>query len=271
MDALEKENHFHHQNFILKKNLIHSLPDLQDTSPLNSLESLNNLHDFPIQSLQTLEAHCGDKIDFDLNEDKIAFAKKKFRKIKVFLPFLKKMVEQKTTTQRINDYNYRKALRKHRSFNNNKDCDNSLESIIEDKVNRVDENMMEEFKKFPRSYFLGGVLKVKFSRYIYAGEHCGLRALTENALRNRAVMADDDCHCLSLDKEDFLKVLEDERTLHADKIDFFKRILEKFDIQKITRFSLLWEQQSFQNGEIIYQQDENSDALYTLFQGEVVV
>jgi len=245
------------------------LPDLNDTNSLNSLCSISNLQEIPLQSLQTLEVLCDEKLDIDPNEDKTAFARKKFRKMKAFLPFLKKMVEQKTATQRINDYNYKKALRKHRSFKNHS-C-NSLDPIVEDLANQVDENILEEFKRYPRAYFIGGVLKVKFSKYLYAGDHCGLKALTDNALRNRAVIVDEDCHCISLHKDDFLRVLEDERTLHADKIDFFKKIFDKFDKKKVVRFSLLWEHQSFQAGDSVCQQGENSDSLYALFQGEVVV
>ncbi len=270
IETIEKESRLQYRSDPIAKNATLSLPELPETAPLGTSTTMKNT---PFQSLNNLEVlweEDGEEKDPEEAKDKTSNALKKFRKMKAVLPFLKKMMDQKTATQRITDYNYKKALRRQKSIQKTL----SQEDLHEPNDNfaaKVDESILEEFKRYPKSYFIGGVLKVKFLKYLYAGDYCGLRALTENSLRNRAVIADEECHCMSLSREDFLKIMEKEKELNADKIEFFRKMFDKFETRRVMKFSLLWNCQTLNKGDTVFQQGEPSDNLFALAHGDVVL
>lgn len=196
-------------------------------------------------------------------------AKKRFRKLKAVLPFLKKINGEKTTVTNAEEYRYKKSIKKNRSI---------LRPILsDDEINRevleaeFGASIVKEFMKFPRAYFIGGILKVRFSKYLYPGGQCGIRAMRDNSLRSRAVFAEEDCHCLSLHRDDFAAVIESEKALNSDKIEYFKKLFNMYDHRVVSEFSLLWENMMYKTNDIIYHQNEPSDYLYLLASGQVMV
>lgn len=271
IETIEKESRSQYRSDPIPKNAALSLPELPETAPLGTSTMMKNT---PFQSLNNLEVlweEDGEEKDQEEAKDKASNALKKFRKMKAVLPFLKKMLDQKTATQRITDYNYKKALRRQKSLQKTLSQEDLTDLNPDNFAAKVDESILEEFKRYPKSYFIGGVLKVKFLKYLYAGDYCGLRALTENSLRNRAVIADEDCHCMSLSREDFLKILEKEKELNADKIEFFRKMFDKFETRRVMKFSLLWNCQTLNKGDTVFQQGEASDHLFALAHGDVVL
>lgn len=271
IETIEKESRSHYRSDPISKNAVLSLPELPENPTIGSMSALKNA---PFQSLNSLEVlweEDAEQKDQEEAKDKASNALKKFRKMKAVLPFLKKMMDQKTATQRITDYNYKKALRRQKSVQRTLSQEELPESQLDAFAEKLDESILEEFKRYPKSYFIGGVLKVKFLRYLFAGDYCGLRALTENSLRNRAVLADEDCHCLVLAREDYLKIIEKERELNADKIEFFRKMFDKFETRRVMKFSLLWNCQTLNKGDTVFTQGEASDHLFALSHGDVVL
>ena len=194
---------------------------------------------------------------------------KKLQKVKAMLPFLKQMATQKTATQRVSEYNYKQSLRK--TLNPRRNQPLGISGAVDYIPEGIELENLKEFKKLPRVYFLGGILKVEFLKDLLPGECCGIKALTDNALTNRAIIADEDCECIVLSKEDFTLVLDDEKTLNAEKIEFFKGLFHRYNDNYVTRFSLLWEHQSHQINDTVFRQNDRPQYLYALCKGEVIV
>ena len=144
----------------------------------------------------------------------------------------------------------------------------SLNSIVDEEVG---EDLMKEFRKQQRNYFVGEILKVKFSRVVSTASHFGIRGIGKNSTSKEAVAAADECHCITLYKEDYLAALNQERTLHSGKIDFFRKMFPDYDESNLVEFSLLWDKQIYKRGDIVYQENDNCDSLYIVFEGEAVV
>ncbi len=194
--------------------------------------------------------------------------KKRLRKLKAVIPFLAKLNTNKNATQNAEEYRYKKVIKKPRSIMKPLMVEEGLLEGLEKEFGCY---IVDEFKKYPKAYFIGGLLKVRFSKFLEAGSHCGLRALRDNSLRSRAVFAEDDCYCISLHREDFIKVLENEKALNIDKIEFFKNMFNMIDDKSVIEFSLLWENHPCKLNDVLYQQGSPSNYLYVLCSGEVTV
>ncbi len=127
------------------------------------------------------------------------------------------------------------------------------------------------FKASSRNYFIGEVLKVKFSSILGPGEHFGSRGMLKNSLYKQAVIASSECHCITLSKEDFQATLERELLQNQDKINFFSSIFPEADKETLTGFSILWNKHLYKRGDTIYQEDDSCHNLYIVLEGELTV
>jgi len=269
IDEIEKESHSKFGGGFLQNSqagsAIPSLPDRVET-PTSVASSVHWTNKALHASLNTISeeevSETGGTSDA---------TKKRFRKLKAVLPFLQKMNNgaEKTRAENAEEYRYKKSIKKIRSF---------LKPILsEDEINfevlekELGRSVVEEFMKYPKNYFIGGILKIKFSKFLMPGSHCGIRALRDNSLRTRAVFAEDDCYCLSLHRDHFAAVIENEKALNSDKIEFFKKMFNMFDQRSVVEFSLLWENIACKQNEVIFQQNETSNYLYVLSSGEIMV
>jgi len=144
----------------------------------------------------------------------------------------------------------------------------SLNSVEEEEV---DEDLMREFKKQMRNYFVGEILKVKFSRFVGSGSHFGIRGIGKNTISKQAVTAAEECHCITLYKEDYLMALNQEKNLHMGKIGFFRKMFPDYEEEILVEFSLLWDKQIYKRGDVIYQENDNFNFLYIVLEGEIIV
>ena len=269
IDEIEKESHNKYGGGFLQSSqtgsTIPSLPDLQKVeTPTSTTSSVQ-------WGTKALHASLNTISEEDVSEGggTSDATKKRFRKLKAVLPFLQKMNTEKTRVQNAEEYMYKKTIKKVRSI---------LKPILSDEdINlevlerELGSSVVEEFVKYSRNYFIGGILKVRFSKFLLPGSHCGIRALRDNSLRSRAVFAEDNCYCLSLHRDHFAAVIENEKALNSDKIEFFKKMFNMFDERSVVEFSLLWENQTCKLNDVIFQQNEVSNHLYVLSTGEIMV
>jgi len=135
----------------------------------------------------------------------------------------------------------------------------------------VDEELLRHLRKFPKIYFVGDTLKIKYSRTIGSGNYFGRRAINKKSLSKQVIVADEECHCIVLHKDDYLMALEAEKNLHRDKINFFKQMFPQIDPELVTEFSLLWDKDSYKRSDVIYQEKDSSNRLFVVFEGEIII
>lgn len=197
-------------------------------------------------------------------------SKDKFVKINSVLPSLRRMSTVKWKSENLDEAKCQKALTKMKTVINSMNLDGVLEADFAEK--QIDKHVLAEFKKNEKSLFLGGILKLKFSKFLCLGDSIGLNVLKGETVANKAVIATEDCHCLTLSREDYFRVVDYEKELNKDKIEFFQRYFEgEFHPRSLAEFALLWENQSCQTNQVLFQQNEPSDTLHALVSGEVVV
>ena len=248
IDEIEEESRTKYGGFQYLQGVPISLPELRRTETQTSLNTISEEND---------EAGTSE------------ITKKRFRKLKAVLPFLTKMNHQKGSVQQNEDYRYKKSIKKVRSIVKPilAEEDINLEALETEYGCHV----VEEFTKYPRAYFIGGIVKVRFLKYLTAGSHCGIKALKDNSLRPRAVFAEEDCHCVTLNRDDFNAVLNNEKVLNMDKIEFFRKMFGMIDEKVIIEFAMLWESFACKVNDYIFQQNEPSKYLYVLCSGEAMV
>jgi len=135
----------------------------------------------------------------------------------------------------------------------------------------VDEELLRHLRKYPKTYFVGDTLKIKYSRTIGTGNYFGRRAINKKSLSKQMIVAEEECHCIVLHKDDYLMALEAEKNLHRDKINFFKQMFPQIDAELVTEFSLLWDKDGYKRSDVIYQEKDSSNKLFVVFEGEIIV
>lgn len=262
IDEIEEESHYKYGGFQYLQGVPISMPELSK-SETPSLSSLPGQQKGQYSSLNTISEE--NEEDNGASE----MTKKRLRKLKAVLPFLKKLNMNKNSTQHVEEYRYKRTIKKIRSILKPSAIDEEIN--VEALERELGCYVADEFKKYPKQYFIGGILKVRFSKFLYPGSQCGLRALRDNSLRSRAVFAEEDCYCVSLCREDFATVLENEKALNIDKIEFFKKMFSMIDEKTAIEFALLWENHPCKTNDVIFQQGEPSNYLYVLCTGEILV
>jgi hypothetical protein len=76
----------------------------------------------------------------------------------------------------------------------------------------VDDDLKPVLLENKNTYFVSGLLKVKFDGYFYPGEAFGIRSLLFSGVSQRAVFAVSDCLVLSFSKDDYEMIIEKERS-----------------------------------------------------------
>jgi hypothetical protein len=195
-------------------------------------------------------------------------ASKRLRKFKALMPFVKGIneVHQKTVTEMVENKKYKTALKKKRtSFKTGL----QFAHLMNEK--EVDEFIAEIFLKKKSSYFLGGVLKVRFSGFFYPGDCFSIRALKELSLSSRATIAMTECVCLTIDREDYLNVFEKEKARVKKKFDVFTKVFSKYGEEFAINFSHYWESEKHLVNHVIYRENEKPEYLYLIGDGDVMV
>lgn len=98
-----------------------------------------------------------------------------------------------------------------------------------------------------------------------------MTSLDDSKLKTCAVVASEDSYCLSLKQENLKRIVDQEVARHAFKIEFFCDLFPDINKYKLVEFALPWEEQVLQVNDVIFQQGEDSEYLYVIMSGEVVV
>lgn len=136
----------------------------------------------------------------------------------------------------------------------------------------VDDEIREEFRKLGHTYYLGRVLRVKYKRMLEPGSVCGDSALEGQSTRTSAVIAAGECCCLTLHKDDYMKVIRQRFQAQKHKIEFFKQLLDyNGNEEHISTFSLFWEVLFLRKRDQIFRQADPANHLFLVWEGEVTV
>jgi len=164
------------------------------------------------------------------------------------------------------------TMRNHRKSNyaNPTTTEENDSAVLPDKV--VDEEIPEEFWRYPEVYLMGRLVKVKLNRLLQMGDCIGMDILEGKTLQKTAVLTMRDCVVVSLSRDDFLRVLRQRRMPYKNKIDFFEKVFaDKSDLGRVASFSMFWESKELRKNEVVFKQDEASKFVYLLCEGEVIV
>jgi len=160
--------------------------------------------------------------------------------------------------------------RKSNYANQKRETEENNSTEMQDKV--VDEEIPEEFWRYPDVYLMGRIVKVKLNRLLQMGDCIGMDILEGKTIQKTAVLTMRDCVVVSLSRDDFLRVLRQRRMQHKGKIDFFEKVFaEKSDLGHVAAFSMFWEAKELRKNEVIFKQDEASKFVYLLCEGEVIL
>ena len=190
---------------------------------------------------------------------------KKLSVIKGLLPFLKKETNTRSANDNLMNLRYKKLITKKRPSLRGSSIDmNDLEK-------QVDLPLMNEFIKKKNTYFVGNLLKVKFSCFMYPGDVFGILALKENSLRRRSIVAAANSKLIMINKSDFINVLEAEKHRLALKKKTFTTMFNKFTQGQTMLFSHLWTEEHYKLNDVIFEEGEKADHFYLIADGEVLV
>ncbi len=138
--------------------------------------------------------------------------------------------------------------------------------------NNNDEEIHEEFWRYPEIYMMGRIMKVKLNRLLQMGDCIGMDVLEGKTIQRTAVLTMRDCVVVSLSRDDFLRVLRQRRAGQRVKIEFFNKVfVERSDQEHVTSFSMFWEVKEMRKNEVIFKQDQPASHIYLLAEGEVIV
>jgi len=181
------------------------------------------------------------------------------------LPFLKKEQAKQSASDSLMNLRYKRLIQKKR--------DSIVANPIDmnDLERQVDPQLMEEFVKKKNTYFISNILKVKFNLFMYPGDAFGVLALKENCLRRRAIVATTSCKLLAIDRESFLKVLDEERLRLALKKKTFLAMFNRFSQSHTLSFSHLWTEEHYGLNDVLFNEGEPSECFYLIGDGEFLV
>jgi len=142
----------------------------------------------------------------------------------------------------------------------------------ENSSEKVEDEIPEEFWRYPEIYMMGRIMKVKLNRLLQMGDCIGMDVLEGKTIQKAAVLTMRDCVVVSLSRDDFLRVLRQRRATQRDKIEFFNKVfVEKSEQDHVTSFSMFWEAKELRKNEVVFKQDSPATHVYLLCEGEVIV
>ena len=123
------------------------------------------------------------------------------------------------------------------------------------------------------------IINLKYPEYFIAqemksGESFGEVALITNSKRNEICVCKENCHFLRIDKKNYKKIL---MLNHARELRELVDFFSKFDIfshwprSQLSTFMKFFQVNSFSNNDVLYKENDESNFLYFIKEGEVEV
>lgn len=100
-----------------------------------------------------------------------------------------------------------------------------------------------------------------------------MTALKEDDARERAVIASEKCVCLSIHKEEFKIIFDEERDKIKNKIELFKKKFTNWrgDEDFLITFSHFWNEELYKIGEVLLHEGQNPNQIFLVGDGEIIV
>lgn len=126
------------------------------------------------------------------------------------------------------------------------------------------------FRENRELYYHETVLKIKPARNIVEGQYFGFKFTPENIEpKPSAIVAWQDCYCLTIEVETLLRFIEEEKAVSAYKAELFSEIFPDNTKQSIINFAYFWREKNFVHNDPIFEQGDLSDSIFTLVSGEI--
>jgi len=126
------------------------------------------------------------------------------------------------------------------------------------------------FRENRELYYHETVLKVKPARNIMEGQYFGFKFIPENVEpKPSAMVAWQDCYCLTIEVETLLRIIEEEKAVSAYKAELFSGIFPDNTKQSIINFAYFWRERNLVHNDPIFEEGDLSDSIFTLVSGEI--